>query len=329
MEIDATAQALAGEDLPVDAPINEQSEDDALAAAFDRLTAEDEPDGEAEIEAETAEEPAPEPPSDLPAGLKAHWAKIPDEAREAVTASHRELSRKLSEAGRMTQGLSPIKDVLVEASRQMPHLMNMKPEQVAAEVMSLAKVSQDFTQRPVETMLGLIKQHGLERAMQQALSGQAVTQDARQSSALQNEIAQLKRQLSQVTNPDYLREQVSAVTMMENATAEVTRFAQGADHWEEVEPHLPKIIPIFRDKMHGASNADILKASYEMALDIYLPEAKAKAKAAVQAAQPDPVKAEAVKRAKSVNVQGQISGKARELSEDEMLAAVYERAQRK
>lgn len=344
MTIDATAQALAGEEtLPVDAPISEEpTEDDALSAAYDKLTAEDpveeavedaapdQPDQEEVAEAETAEEPAPEAPSDLPAALKNHWKAIPEEARDAFVNSQREMSRKLAEAGRMTQGLSPIKDVLVKASQEIPHLMNMKPEQVASEVMELARMSQNFQQKPVETMLSLVKRHGLEQAMAQALSGQDVTQDARHTAALQNKIASLEKQLAQVSNPEYLREQVSSITAQERATDEVTRFAQSAEHWGDVEPHIPQIIPLMREKMPNGSNADILKASYELALQIYLPDAKAKAEAAEQAAaRPDPEKAEAVKRAKSVNVSGQSSGKAREMTEDEIYSAAYERAARR
>lgn len=42
---------------------------------------------------------------------------------------------------------------------------------------------------------------------------------------------------------------------------------------------------------------------------------------------PDPKRTDAVLKAKSINVTGKQSGKARDLTEDEALAAAYDRAQ--
>lgn len=324
---DTTAPALVADEAMPDAD---------LSAAFDRITAED-PIEDAEqpaTEAEAAPEPAQEPeqeqepaPTDLPAGVKTAWASLTPEAREAVTNSHREMSRKLAEQTRFVNGLGPIRDVLAQAAREMPNLANMRPEQVAAEVMSLAKVSRDFAEKPVETLLGLAKKHGMENALRQALGD--APQDASQAIALQNEISALKQQLQRVSDPEYVRSQVSAVSAERQIIDEVTAFAQGAEHWAEVENHIPSFVPIMREKLgQNASAKDVLAAAYDAALTIYLPDVKAQAQAAATAAQPDP-KTEAALKAKSVNVRATASGATRVMTEDEVLSAAFDRAHRK
>jgi hypothetical protein len=325
--MDTTAPALVADEA--------MTEDAELSALYDTLgeTAEAEPVAEAPAEPEAAPEAEPEAepaPTDLPAGVKAAWGNLPPEAREAVTHAHREMSRKLAEQTRFVNGLNPIRDVLAQAAQELPNLANMRPEQVAAEVMELARVSRDFATKPVETMLGLVRKHGMEQALRQALGGQDVTQEAHQTVALQNEISALKQQLHRVADPEYFRSQVTAVTAETRIIDEVNQFATTAEHWAAVEPHLPLVIPAVQAKLgESASAKDVLAAAYDAALTIYLPELKAQAKAAEEAAAPDPEKIQAALNAKSVNVRATSSGNTRILTEDEMLSAAYDRAHRK
>lgn len=331
MELEnATSEGLAQSDA---LPAEEAKEDEAYAEIFRRATAGEpgrapEPDEQAEPPAPRAE-PQPEPaPSELPTAVREQWANIPKAARDAFLTSQREMSRKLSDMGRQVQGLSPIRDSLAAAAKEIPHLMNMRPEQVASEVMELAKISQLFNENPVETLIGLARKHGIERQLRAAVAGQP-QQETQHIKSLQTEISALKQQLGRVTDPNYLREQVTQVTQQERVGSEVMAFSQKAEHWAEVEALIPTLIPAIQAKLgEGASAKDVLEHTYELALQLYLPE-KAKAKVAEQAADvPDPRSEQALK-AKSVNVKGTITGKDRELSEDERLAMIYRRASQK
>ena len=338
MEFDAAAPAPVSAEVLAPADIVTPDEDDDLGAAWDRIAADDDAPSEAEPEleaepaddevAETAADPQVDAaPSDLPLALKTAWGALTPEVRDAVAKSHREMSQKLAEQGRLVQGITPIRDVLVEAAKTSPQLMNMTPQQVASEIMQLAKVSNDLSVRPVETIIGVIERYGIGQAVAQALGGQPVTQDAKIVPALQGEIRALQQQLQRVADPEFLRAQVSQVTAQERAFSDLQAFSAKADHWGEVEQYLPDVIPLVQKQLGpDASTKDVLSRAYDLALSIYVPDAKAKAAPAQPAqAASDPKRAEAVLKAKSVNVTSRPNGKQRELSEDDMLSAAYDR----
>lgn len=343
MTIDATAAALVGDEAMPAPEAPQMSEDDALGAVFDKFREDGEPEvvepePEAEPEqAETSEEqPEPEDeaeesPGTLPASVRAVWSSLPKDARDALARSQNEMSRKLAEQGRLMSGLRPIQDAVVSAAKDMPFLADMHPGQVASEIMQLARAGQELASKPAETILGFAKKYGVEAQLAAALSGKEAAPEAAQATALKNEIASLKQQLQRVTDPEYLRSQVSSITTETRVIDEVSKFSSTAEHWAEVEPHLPLVIPAVKAKLgESASPSDVLKAAYDLALNIYLPDLQAKqAASTADADATDPKKAEAALKAKSVNISGKSSGKTRQLSEDEMLAAAYDRARAK
>jgi hypothetical protein len=337
MDIEAAAPAPAPEVMttgPAVTTETTEAEPD-YGAVYDKLTAEEPVEAQSEpekaVEAPAEVEAAPEPvdaPTDVPVALRKHWTTLPEEAREAVLASQREMSRKLSDMGRQVQGISPIRDVLVQAVKDNPVLANMRPEEVAQDVMQLAKISADFRAKPLETFLSLAKQHNMTDALRQALGGQV--QSAQETASLQNEIRALKDQLARAADPEFIRQQVSAVTTQERVLSEVQAFAAKQEHWAEVEPLLPQFIPAIRQAMPGASEKDVLERAYETTLQLLRPDLKAPAKAADEAApKPDPERTQAAIQAKSVNVPARTSGKPRELTEEEAYSAVYDRAARR
>ncbi len=337
MTIEATAQALAPETASPE-PVATTPEADAepdYGAVYDKLTAEAPVEDESEpldavddtAEAEAAPEPV-EAPTDVPVGLRKHWSALPEEARDAVLSSQREMSRKLSDMGRQVQGISPIRDALVGAVRDLPALGNMRPEEVAQEVVTLAKISADFRTKPLETFLSLAKQHNMTDALRQALGGQQ--QGAETTAALHTQIRQLQEQISRAANPDFIREQVAAVTTQERVMTDVMAFKADKPHWDVVEDYLPDVIRMLQKANPDSPPKDILAKAYDTALTVYRPDLKAPAPAAVEAAdQPDPERAKAAIQAKSVNVPGRTAGKPRELTEDEAYDAVWERANRR
>lgn len=333
MELDAAVQTPATEEA-ISAPV--EANDDALSAIYDKLTAQepisDEPVAEEAVEAAEPEaEAAPEPveaPTDLPLALKEKWAAIPEDARAVIAEDRRKLSAKMAEAGRIIQGMEPVHRALATAAKELPALANMRPDQVASEVLQLAKISQAFNAKPVETLIGLMRQHGVEAKVREALSAPAAQGD---SNALQAEIATLRQQLARVSDPEYLRTQVAQVTTQERVMGDVQTFAQSAEHWQDVEAYLPRVIPLVQEKLGaGASPSDVLTQAYELAVSIYKPDAKAMPQPAAPAqAAAAPQQVEAVMKAKSVNVAPRPSGNPKPLTEEERLAAIYDRATRK
>jgi hypothetical protein len=336
MSLEAAAQALAPEAVVSEPSVTEAEPD--YGAVYDKMTA------EAPIEAESAPveaaepieqvEAVPEPteaveaPTDVPTALRKHWQALPEDARDAVLTSQREMSRKLSDMGRQVQGLSPIKDVLVNASKDLPALMNMRPDQVAQEVVVLAKAVADFRTKPLETFLALAQEHKMVDALRQALGGQG--QAAQDAESVQMHVRHLERQLSKVTDPEFIREQVSAITMQERALSEVTEYAAAKEHWAEVEEDLPAFIAAVQRVNPDASHKDVLDRAYDLALQTKRPDLKAPAKTAVEAVpQPDPERAKAAIEAKSVNVTGRTASKPKELTEEEAYEAAWARANRK
>ena len=336
MDIEATAQALVAE--PVSEPVVTSETTDTepdYGAVYDKLTADEpveaEPAPAEAVEAHAAEVAAPEAtdaPTDVPVALRKHWSAIPEDARDAVLTSQREMSRKLSDMGRQVQGISPIREALVTAVKENPALANMRPEDVATDVMELARYSAGFRAKPLETFIALAQKHNMVDSLRQAFGGNP--QAAQGTADLQQQIATLQQQLARAADPEFIREQVSAVTMQERVLSDVQSFAETQEHWGEVEDFLPKVIPLVRDAMPDSPQKDILARAYEIALQTYRPDLKAPAKAAVEAAaQPDPKRTQAAIQAKSVNVPAKVSGQPRDMTEEEMLSAVYDRAAKK
>lgn len=333
----AAAPAPEPEELATD--VSEDSGSDDLSAAYDRITGgkplEDEaeaPEVKAEPETEVATEAVIEPaPTDLPLAVKNAWAALPPDAREAVAKSHREMSQRLADQGRLVQGISPIRDAMVEAAKLAPHLTGMTSAQVAGEVVKLVSIGQELSAKPVETLARLAKLHGIEGDLAQFLGGLPVSQGGQTEVALRNEIATLKQQVARYGDPEYFREQVTAINSQERVLTDVQSFAKSAEHWADVEPHLPKVIPLVKEQLgESASAQDVLSRAYDLALSIYLPDAKATPQTAPEAPPAaDPKKAEAAIRAKSINVTGKPSGATRELSDRERMSATYDRLMRK
>jgi hypothetical protein len=350
MELEATAQALAPETALPEPVATETTTDADYGAVYDKAASdspvevEPEKPVEAPVEVETPVEvtPAKDVPSILPEGIKKHWQTIPEEAREAFTRSQTEMSRANAEMGRLVSGLEPIRSVLNNAVKELPALANMRPDEVAQEVVQLAKISADFRSKPLETFLSLAQKHNMVDALKQALGGNQPA--AQETAQLQSELRAVKEQLARAADPEFIRAQVSAVTAQERIVSDVGAFAKQQEHWNAeipgvfredgtpatIEDSLPGHIKQLQWAMPKASPQDILARAYEVALTTHRPDLKAPVKAAVEAApQPDPERTQAAIQAKSVNVPNRTTGKQRELTEEEAYSAVFDRAARR
>lgn len=346
MTIEATAQALVTDAaMPVDAPVDapEVSEDSEMEALFDSMSEAEQPDAELEVDdvkpekqdasEETdakEEEPAPvdvEAPSDVPYAIKQHWKDIPESARNAILESQRDLGRKLADQGRQVQGIAPIRDVLAKAVNDIPSFANMRPDDAAKEIFELAKLSHDFSSKPVETLMGYIQKHGLGDHMAKALAGQPQTGNVPNTT---REIEGLRRELARVSDPEYIRSNFETFNTQSQVQNSVTEFASKSEHWGAVEAHMPASIQYVQATLgDDASPSDVLSKAYELAVSQFVPEAKAKQQEPVEKAVPaaDPERSKAALKAKSANVQSRTSGKSRTMTEDEIMGATFDKMQ--
>ena len=337
MSIEATAAALAPEPV-VEAPV-EINEADELRAVYSKLNEEPaqedvEQPASAEVASlETVEEPAEAPkpaveeaPSYLPREVREKWAELPDGVRKAVADSQGKMARQLSDMGRQVQGIAPIRDSLVQAVEKFPFLASMKPAEVAQQVFQLAEVGQQLRQDPVATITRLAKQHGVEQALAKHFSGQPAGQDAQIVPRLLGQIQQLEQKLARVADPEYLSQQITQVTTQQQVFGSVNEFAAKAEHWAEVEDHIPTYIPIAKAKLgEGAAPTALLEFAYKKAVEDIVPKAS-EPTAAEAVADPDPDRTAKALKAVSVNVSGKATGNPKPLTEEEELKAVFRRA---
>lgn len=286
---------------------------------------------EAEVTADSQDGPKVEPPSALPRELKAHWSKIPEAARSEFQKVLKDWNDKLSDQGRQIQGIAPIRDELVSLVKDIPQYAGMRPAEVAADMRRFREnVIVPLESKPVETLLKVAQDKGVAEQLRAALGGEQ-PQGGQHTQQMMQTITQLQRKIAQLENPEYWSERVGQITQETTLQNEVTQFAENADHWSEVESHIPTVVPLIRAKMgESASARDVLEAAYNLAVSQFVPDAqKAPEPAAVDeaAAQPDPEQAEKARKAKSVNVSGGPS-KPRKLSQRELLSQTFDRMQK-
>jgi hypothetical protein len=322
----------------VETPAPEQTEDQAMEAAWERLHQEDAPAEvsteavaeDAPKEAEPGEDAAKEPlavveaPTDLPAELRERWSSIPEDARGVILATQRELAGKLATQGRLFHGIKPIHDAVLRATREIPSLNDFTPEQVADKLFALGKIEGDFVRNPVQTLLGLAQQAGAIDQLKAALNGEPAP--AAQAGPLIAKISALEAQVQKLSNPDTIRAEAQAAVQETEAGRFVQDFAdKHRDEWKAVEVDLPTYVALAKRELgDGAPAQDILTAALDKAV-FANPELRAKRlAAAAQKAAPvvDPQRAEAAIRAKSVNVAGKPASP-RAMTEDEAMEAIW------
>lgn len=320
------------------------TEDDAMGAVWDKLAADgikEKSDGlqeegqgreevtaaEAEPEAEAEEAPAPEPekieaPTDLPASIREKWGDMPEAAREAVLSSHRELSRKMADLGRVSQVAKPVYDVIVQAAKEIPTLNNMTPQQIAGDVFKMAVIQGQMAKDPVGTLLQVAQQYGAIDGMRAALAGQ---QSDSPAVDMMREIRSLRAQLESIADPSAIDRRVEQTLTTRETDRIVQEYAAAKPHWGEVENIMPQMIAIVQQSGEKASAQDILDAAYDMAIHA-IPTLRAKVQAA-ETPQPvaqDPARVQAQLKAKSVNAVSKPVA-AKPLTEEQAMAAIWEK----
>lgn len=267
-------------------------------------------------------------PAHLPGAIKSHWDKFPEEARAAIAAHQSEMDRKFGEIGKQFGAVKPIADKLTEAVTKFDDFRGMTPDQLAQGALELAAVQARLNKDPVNTLIEVAKHYNVLPHLAQAFQGQGGDQQL--VTGLQQKIANLEAQLSKVSNPDTIRETVSKTLQERETETLVQKFAaeDGKDYWADVEADMPLYIKHVLEKGLAEGPMAVLQKAYDMAINAN-PDVRAKVRAAeakATAATPDPKKAAAVRNAVSINVKSSNSGKERSMTEQEAMAAAYDRA---
>ena len=281
---------------------------------------------EATEEPEATEETTTEvrSPNYLPSAVREVWADIPEAAQEAIARSQQEMSAKLSNMGRQQQALNPILSEIQRAAQQFPELSQMTPDQVAKDVFELAHTRANLRRDPVNTLLQVAQETGSLQQLYQRLGLQPQESNV-ETIQMQQEIASLKSQLQQQQNPVNVEAMVQEQIAARDAQQEVIGFAQGKEHWAIVEGDMPALIPAARHLLGDvASNADVLSAAYDMAIDAKGLRASPKPAPQAAPAQADPKRTKAAIKAKSVNVKSSPS-KSAPVSERDAMGAAYDK----
>lgn len=328
------------------------SEDAALGAVFDRLVTNNgsdrdeggkfaspagqdaaKPEGsEAEAEAAKAETVSTETPAPahLPQTIKAHWSGMSEDARKAWAAHVSEQDRKFGDLGKQFQAVKPIADRLNEALTKHPDFKGMTPDQLAKGAAELAAVQVAFNKNPVGTLMDLARSANVLPQLAQIFSqGEHKPGDQGQIIAgLEQKIAKLEAEHKRASNPDAIRETVSTTLAEKEAKTTLENWAKAQTFYAEVEADLPHYVAKVIEKSgRERPHTDILSDAYDMAINAN-PEVRAKvreAEAKATAAQPDPQRAEKARKAASTNVKSSANGRDRTVTEDEAMAAAYDR----
>jgi|GEM_PF-6948576 len=265
--------------------------------------------------------------------IKDAWAKAPPEVRAFVAAREQELQGRLSDHGRQASAFKPLQEVLDKNGKYFDpnHGAKIDGKVVtpAQAVEYLFNVQRDMDANPVPTIMSIIDRYGIRDKVAAAF-GQTVQQG---ESELRREIAGLKQMLASVGNPasidDRINQRLQERDQQTTAAEELTRLSADKPLYSEIpETDMVESIHKARRKLGDAASKEaVFNLAYDMAVHAD-PDLRAKAAAGKPAAPKDTAKVEAAKRANGVNIPSTQSGKARVLTEDEELAAVYDRNQK-
>lgn len=266
--------------------------------------------------------------------VKGAWEKTPAEIRAFVAAREQELQSRLSDHGRQLSTVKPIQEVI---DRHGHYFDPQKGRKLAdGSVVTPAKAidflfnaQANLDRAPVESIMAIIDSYGVRDKIA-AVFGQTVQQGENE---LRQEIAGLKTLLATVGNPasidDRINQKLQERTDQQSAAEELNRLSADKPLYSEIpEVDMVEAIHKARRKLGDAASKEaVFGLAYDMAVNAD-PDLRAKAAAGKPAATNGAAKVEGARRAAAVNIPSTASGKGRALTEDEELAAVFDRNQK-
>ncbi|MGY5793674.1 hypothetical protein ACXHXM_26030 len=330
------------------------SDDDALGAVFDRINRDNGADREngrfASPKANAAEATEPleggggedtkagepsTPPADVPLpsswrGKEALWEKIPADVRADLRTHQEELHKTLSQQGQTLSAYKPLSDVLTNYKEYFGGEMgNYKPHEAVDYLFNLQR---QMDKDPINTLMQIADTYELRPELQKLFGGAPAAEGGSQNNeaALLAKIGQLENTIRQMGDPSRIDERISQRLNEERQFGEVdevvSRVSKEMPLYEQIpEPDLVTFIHVAKAKLgSSASSEAVLKRAYDMAVHAD-PDLRAKAAALQAAAANDPDRVAAAKRANATNLRSTSTGRARELTQEEELGAVYDK----
>ena len=333
---------------------NTVSDDDALGAAFDRIArdngaardngrfaspnAEGQPNPTEEpLEGGEGEETTVVDPSTpsagvpLPSnwrGLEEVWSKIPAELQGSIKAHEDKLHQTLSQQGQQLSAFKPIGDVINNYAEYFGgERGNYKPHEAIDFLFTLQR---QMDQKPLDTLLQIADTYELRPHLQRLFSGQGEPQQGSNEANLVAEIRRLESQIQRMSDPSTIDRRISEKLNEERTLGAAEQV------YNRVSKDMPLITDVAQEELvffinkawtklgSAASEEAVLRAAGEMAINAD-PDLRARAAALKTAAASDPDRVAAAKRATATNLRSQSSGRARDLTAEEELGAVYDK----
>lgn len=321
--------------------------DDAGAGVDDATGARKEPleggEGEAAAEGETSTQSSDVPlPSNWQSPeMKEAWAKVPADLKPVLAAHDLKLRQTLSHQGQQIAQYKPVGEVL----SQYPEYFggergNYKPEEAVNYLFSLQRSMDD---KPFETLMEIADRYSLVPLIKRYFSDPEIAAQIEAAAtpgkggdqnmgALQAEISQLKRTITELNDPDKSTGRIKQVLEEDklltqtNKVIESSRSDKSMPLFDKIaEPDLIHFINRAWETLGTtASQEAVLRRAYDQAVNAD-PDLRKQAAAINAAATNDPKRVADARRANEANITSTATGKHRELSDDELLGSVFDK----
>lgn len=210
-------------------------------------------------------------PAHLPKALKDAWGKMEPDVQKVIEEREREFGTRFSEMGREIEKVKPLSEKLNGMIEQYPALKDRTPEQLAQGATELAAVQMELDKNPLETVLKIAQTYGVIPQLKQAFSGQQPTNEQATIGRLNQQVAQLERQLQNApNNQPNVDELVDSRFEQRDAEKAVADFAaRNEQTYNAVEAVLPQFIEIARNESPNATLSELLQRGHDLAVNAF------------------------------------------------------------
>lgn len=298
-------------------------------------------EGEAAAEDETSTQSTDVPlPSNWQSSeMKEAWAKVPADLKPIIAAHDLKLRQTLSQQGQQISQLKPLGDVIAQYSEYFGgERGNHKPEQAVNYLFSLQRSMDD---KPFETIMEIADRYGLIPVIKRYFTDPeiaaqieaAATPDKvadKNIGALQAEISQLKRTITELNDPTRNAGQIKQVLeedkLLSRTNDVITNSRKDMPLFDKIaEPDLVHFINRAWETLgETATQEAVLKRAYDQAVNAD-PDLRKQAAALKTAATADPKRVADARRATEANITSTSTGKHREPTDEELLGAVFDK----
>ncbi|MCP2134594.1 hypothetical protein J2S28_001646 [Rhizobium sp. SLBN-94] len=267
-------------------------------------------------------------------GKEALWGKIPDDVKEDLRVHQEELHKTLSQQGQALSTFKPVMDVFSNYKEYFGgERGNYKPHEAVDYLFNLQR---QMDNDPLNTLMQIADTYELRSEIQKMFRGEAPAegqQPTQDNAALLTKISQLENTIRSMGDPSRIDERITTKLTEDREIKEIDdligRTSKDMPLYDQIpEPDLVSFIHMAKQKLGGsASKEAVLKRAYDMAVNAD-PDLRAKAAALQGAADNDPAKVAAARKANSTNIRSTSTGKPREATEEELLGSVWDKHKR-